>query len=232
MMTKLCKNTILALIVAAYFANTAWSAPLPEMPIGSEFLDVEYIVGSGNNLSVVIVDFEATAGDSYAFGYRWDSVVTFEQIVTSIQNDGPAGSSLVASLGFFPGFGAFVNNFSYDGDVGEPDNFWRLEIGTYVASNITWSTSGAGLSWLTSLHFTGTPTSDPGNLPDVQPSGTTGIIGFYNSFADDAVKPRVPTAVPEPAAWLFAAIGLFGIERVIRRRGRGRFDRRGELQRT
>jgi hypothetical protein len=213
MSTSFFVKQFLATAIVVCLSSSVLGGPLFEVPIGSEYLNVEYVVGSGQNLSLVIVDFEQTGGSSYAFGFRWDSATDFANVLDEVVNSSPMGSSLVAELSSFPGFGTIVDNFSYGTDVGEHDEYWRMEIGNYDGTNISWETAGAGLSWLASLDFTENPTSDPGDLDNgIQPSGTTGIIGFYNSWADSNIKPRVPTAVPEPAGWaLMAAVCGFSM---------------------
>jgi hypothetical protein len=198
--------------------GSAKGAPLTEVPIGGEYLDVEYIVGTtGSNLSLVIIDFQVTGGESYAFGYRWsdDTALNLDNMLKSIADNG----ELNAIFKTDPGFGEFLSDLEYAGNSGNADE-WRLDVGTYSGSTISWEIAETGLSSLTSLHFTEPSTFDSGTF-----LGTAGIIGFYNSFAgfpfggnpDTTVKPRIPTAVPEPAAWILALSGVVAVSLRLRR---------------
>jgi hypothetical protein len=169
---------------------TTWAAPLSNVPLPGGSLNAEYTVGSGANLSLVIVDFGDTGGGSYAFGYRWNTPTDFGAAINAIANEGPSGQSLNADIIDDPTYGAYVNNFAYGSNSGNPDDFWRLEVGTYTSGGITWNTSETGLSSLTTDNFSASPTLDTDTY-----LGTAGVIGFYNSFDDDSIKPRSPLAV-------------------------------------
>lgn len=106
-------------------------------------LDVEYYVGAGPNISYVVIDFNVTGGGYYLFGYCYedDEVVNSFEMLQAIADEG----DLEMSYDIQP-FGAFINNFSYQGDVGDVSQFWRFEIGTYENQMLSWSFSGGGVS--------------------------------------------------------------------------------------
>ena len=184
---------IVPIFVCAVLAvwQTANAAPVIDARLpGGYYLNTEYTVGTGSNLSLVVIDFNNTDGGAYAFGYRWNDSTDFASAITAIANQGPVGSSLDADLCLVvPIYGTFVNNFTYKSDSGNSDDYWRLELGTYASSGITWSEADYGISSLKTANFTTTPTVSA----DMN-SETVGIIGFYNSFEDES-DPRTPVTM-------------------------------------
>jgi Dockerin type I domain len=189
------KFSVLFVLATMVVSQNAQAAPLLQVPLTGGFLNVEYTVGSGSNFSVVIVDFADTGGGAYAFGYRWNpnQPTDYGAVIQTIVDDGPAGHSLYADLAPpDPVYGTFVNNFQYGSNVGNANDYWRLEIGTYSSGGISWNDSGTGISSLTTDNFSAKPTFDPDTF-----LGTAGIIGFYNSFDNDN-PPAIPVAALKP----------------------------------
>jgi hypothetical protein len=184
--------------IAAVFAlvffmvcHNAWTAPLSDVALPDGFLNAEYTVGSGPNLSLVIIDFADTGGGAYAFGYRWSTPTDFGTVVQDLAGGvSMGGASLNPDVVVDPLYGTYVNNFYYGSEAGNANDYWRLEVGTYGSGGISWNTSGAGLSSVTTDNFSAAPTFDSETY-----TGTAGVIGFYNSFDDDSIKPRTPLAV-------------------------------------
>ncbi|HTQ40541.1 MAG TPA: hypothetical protein VMJ32_16060, partial [Pirellulales bacterium] len=171
----------------------AGAAPLSDVPLPGGFLNAEYTVGSGPNLSLVIIDFADTGGGAYAFGYRWSTPTDFGTVVQDLAGGKSASCvSLQPTVIDDPTYGSYVDNFQYGAEQGNESDYWRLEVGSYGSGGISWNTSDTGLSSLTTDNFSASPTFDPDTY-----LGTAGIIGFYNSFVDDSIKPRTPLAVSE-----------------------------------
>ncbi|MEM6392825.1 MAG: PEP-CTERM sorting domain-containing protein [Planctomycetota bacterium] len=154
---------------------------------------VEYFAGdpAGTNTAYMVIDFEETGGESYGFGYRYDGSVTAEDLIVAVVAEG----ALDWDFGTSGGFGTFINNFFYEGEVGNPSSFWRYEQGVLnlAGDAVDWTTSGVGIS------------------SAVLSDGD--FVGWYNSFADSSVKPALP--IPEPASSA-VVLGLAGL--MLRRR--------------
>jgi hypothetical protein len=151
-------------------------------------LNLDYTVGSGANLSVVVVDFAQTGGGSYAFGYRWNTPTDFATVLQNINGGvNESGNSLQANVVVDPNFGAFIDSINYGSEMGDPDQFWRLTIGTYSNSGVTWTDSNFGVSSVTTANFA---------VPPVEgdTSETAGIIGFFDSFDVDT-PPTTPVTI-------------------------------------
>ncbi len=145
-------------------------------------LDVTATVGAGANTSYVIIDFAETGGDSWAFAFQWDTSMAPTDPLTSTDmlNAIDAATLLDADISSSD-FGSFVNNFSFDGDVGNPDNFWSFTLGEVIDPGIEWTSSPIGI--------------DGRELADGS------LDGWYNGFTDefDSIPPSVPTTqIPTP----------------------------------
>jgi len=163
---------------------------LTEIPVNGEYLRVEYIIGSGSFVSYHVIDFAHTSGDTYAFGYRYDSLtVTAHDALLSLDAAGEL------QYDFNAGWGEpFTDNFSYLEDTGLQANFWSYSIGIYnaLAEEVAWSMA---------------PTGAGGQL--LQDGSWH---GWYNGFTPEygSIDPSIPhgQAVPEPATVLVAGLGL------------------------
>jgi hypothetical protein len=160
-------------------------------------LDVEYFVGSGDNVSYLIVDFGFTGGDSYAFGYLWndgDDARGFTMLEAVASEMNGLMLDFIGMDGV--GFGVLIDNFEYPpfAEVGDPANFWayyNAEAADVGGGTIDWAFASAGAS--------------ARSLQDGS------IDGWYNGF--DGTLPEVP-AIPAPATTLaFAALLLGGRRR-------------------
>ncbi|MCA9294934.1 MAG: hypothetical protein KC983_00420 [Phycisphaerales bacterium] len=154
-------------------------------------LDVALTVGEGTNTSYMIVDFAETGGASYAFAYRWndaDAARSYDMI--SAIADASAGFGWTFGGTDGVGFGAFVENFTYNAEAGDAGTFWSLSLGTVIDPGVDWTSPAIGIS---------------------QRFLTDGSIdGWYNGFTPDfaSIPPEVPTvSVPSPAAG-FVMLGL------------------------
>ena len=128
-------------------------------------LDIEYWAGQGSNEAIMIVDFLATGGESYCFGYRWDGDATGYDMVQDIA----AAGALYYEATDWGSMGVFIDNFSYDSDIGNPNNYWAYWVGTAADGDVDWLSPSVGM--------TSRPLSDGS------------FDGWYNGFdGEEAVK--------------------------------------------
>ena len=160
-------------------------------------LDVTAWAGEGENTSYFVVDFEATGGSSYAFGYQWSGTETVLDMINNLTSE----TAFQAEMTSFGDFGIFIDNFAYLSDSGDQSNYWAHSLATPTGSGIVdWTAAGGGV--------------DAELLTD-------GLIsGWYNGFNDDfsVINPTLPlTNVPAPAG--LAVVGLALVD-TRRRRSR------------
>ncbi|MBG84962.1 MAG: hypothetical protein CMJ40_10530 [Phycisphaerae bacterium] len=156
-------------------------------------LDVTSWVGEGENTSYFVVDFEATGGTSYAFGYQWSGTETVLDMINSLS----AETVFEAEMTSFGDFGTFIDNFSFMSESGDPDNYWAHSLATPTGSGIIdWTAAGGGVE----SEF----------LSD-------GLIsGWYNGFNEDfsVINPSLPLIqVPAPAGLSVIGLVLIGSRR-------------------
>ncbi len=147
-------------------------------------LDIEYWAGSGANEAVMIVDFLATGGDFYAFGYRWDGDATGYDMIQSIAT---AGALDYTDVDF--GFGVYIDNIFYHHEAGDPDFWWAYWVGSAEEGSVEWF-------------------SPPVGMAD-RPLSHGAFDGWYNGF--DGTQPRVPE--PASAMLLAVGIGFLNRRR-------------------
>ena len=156
-------------------------------------LDVTSWVGEGENTSFFVVDFEATGGDSYAFGYQWSGTET----VLDMINELSAETAFEAEMTSFEGFGTFIDNFSFLSESGDTANYWAHSLAIPTGSGIVdWTAAGGGVE--SELLFDGL------------------ISGWYNGFNEDfsVINPTLPlTNVPAPAGLAVVGLALVGTRR-------------------
>lgn len=93
-------------------------------------VDLDFIVGSGSNLSVLVVDFNDGPDSSFAWGYRWDGSATGEDLLVAITG---ADSNLTFDST------SFVNEITYfDGSES------YSQTGDFVGAGVTWGSYLAG----------------------------------------------------------------------------------------
>ena len=46
--------------------------------------DLDFVVGEGSNLSVLIIDFQQGPESSFAWGYRWDGTASGEDLLAAV----------------------------------------------------------------------------------------------------------------------------------------------------
>ena len=123
-----------------FAAQSACADTLLDPRTGLE-LDISYEVGSGFFTSYLIVDFEATGGDTYAFAYHWSSGddargYTMLEAVTA------ADPGLDWAFGGEDGvgFGVWVENFWYEehAESGDDSLFWSYWLGSVNDDPFAW----------------------------------------------------------------------------------------------
>ena len=168
------KRTVTVLVVVLGFlvGEASGSATM----IGGTEFNIEYWAGSGPKQAVLVIDFGATGGECYSFGYRWDGDAKGFDMIEAIAEAGDLGYAATT----FPGFGTYIDNFSYRSEAGNVDYWWQYFIGTPSAGSVAWTSASEGMS--------------------TRALADGSIDGWYNSF-DPGVTPRVP----EPASALLLA---------------------------
>lgn len=156
-------------------------------------LDVTAWAGEGENTSYFVVDFEATGGSSYAFGYQWSGTETVLDMINSLTSE----TAFQAEMTSFGDFGIFIDNFAYLSNSGDQSNYWAHSLAVPMGSGIVdWNAAGGGV--------------DAELLTD-------GLIsGWYNGFNDDfsVINPTLPlTNVPAPAGLAVVGLALVGARR-------------------
>ena len=159
-------------------------------------LDVLSWTGEGQNASYLVVDFEATGGDTHAFGYLWDDTGTVLDMLEAVSSV----TELVAETTDYGAWGTFLDNFTFGDEAGDPANYWSHSLA---------NPDGSGtVDWFEST----------GSV-DVELLTNGGISGWYNGFTEDyeTIPPSLPlTYVPAPG--LLALFGLMAVQQRRRRR--------------
>jgi len=105
--------------------------PIPAFdPFRFTLSDVEFVVGTGTDTSILVIDFLTSTGvSSYAWGYAYSGTATGEDMLNDIAAADP---NLEVAIG-----AGFLNDITYGGlaGIGGSPDFW----GTWSASNLgTW----------------------------------------------------------------------------------------------
>ena len=140
-------------------------------------VDVDYWSGSGSNEAVVVVDFHATGGDSYAFGFKWDGSATGYDALVAID----AAGALDFEATPYGDMDYFIDNFHYNSESGNPGYYWQYFTST---DGSAWTSSWVGMSSRTLTN---------GDWD-----------GWYNGF-DPGVSPTTP--IPEPMTIVSLGLG-------------------------
>ena len=125
--------------------------------------DIDFIVGEGTNKAVIVIDFnERGAGESYAFGYLFDTeTITAEEVLTAIGESDVYGVDVAIA-------GGFLNDIVYYtglSGIGGAPYYWS----TWSGSNIGGWALNSGLSeimsdgdWFACSYTAWAPATPPG----------------------------------------------------------------------
>ncbi|MGB7581098.1 MAG: PEP-CTERM sorting domain-containing protein [Sedimentisphaerales bacterium] len=153
-------------------ANAAINYNFDGLPVA-----IDYWAGSGSNEAVVVVDFGATGGDSYAFGFEWNGIATRYDALVAIAAAGP----LEFEATDYGSMGYYIDNFQYNGESGNQSYYWQ------------YFTSSDGSVWDSSM---------VGPSDRILTNGD--FDGWYNSF-NPGVSPTTP--IPEPLTIVLLGVG-------------------------
>tara|TARA_Y100001970_G_C14101981_1_gene785971 strand:+ start:317 stop:901 length:585 start_codon:yes stop_codon:yes gene_type:complete len=152
-------------------------------------LDITETIGSGQYSSYVVIDFEATGGNSWAFEYKFnDDGLVVHDMLMDFESVG-----LSYAYTDWGAWGVFVDNFSYgENNIGEVSNYWAHSLGFSDGSgSVEWSAADGGVESVA--------------LVD-------GLIsGWFNGFNPDysVINPSLPL-IPAPGALFFISLSVFG----------------------
>lgn len=163
-------------ITACAVAFGVWSSILASGSTIATSSDLDFIVGSGSNLSVLVVDFNDGPESSFAWGYRWDGSASGQDLLAAVSsadsNFTLNSTSFVTEVSYFDGTETFSAAFEFV--VGGVSSGWGYYIvGGFAGDDIM----GNGM--------VDTPTSILGGgvtLPSVYTVSPSGASG--NSFGD------------------------------------------------
>ena len=151
-------------------------------------LDISVTIGSGDFTSYTVIDFAATGGASYALAYQWSGDGTTHDMLQALDDAG-----LTYDWTDW-GTGIFTDNFSWNGETGDPGLFW--------AHSLTSPAGDGVVEW-----------TDAWSAVDATALSDGLISGWYNGFNDDysAITPTLPLAtIPGPvtiAVLMLAGVG-------------------------
>ncbi len=203
-----------AIVAWVALAGAAAQAGAESYPFAGVWIDVDAWVGSGDNETVLVVDWNKldngpdTVSEAHAFGYRWDGTKFVADMLQDFHDAGVF--SVTTAYG-----GAFLDNIVYE-DPDEPAGLHaNLDGGWWSLASTAdplarWGSFGDS-EWDYNLVGLG---EEP--LADGQIEGASAMVPFGTSlpaYANDQLD--VPV-VPEPT--FLTAVGLVGVAGYLRRR--------------
>ncbi|MCP4759459.1 MAG: hypothetical protein GY894_10550 [Planctomycetes bacterium] len=157
----------------------------------NHILDVTAVVGSGDNTSYAVIDFEATGGTFHAFAYNWSGSASAHDMLLAL-----ADAGLTYDWTDW-GSGIFTDNFAFGGETGDTSYYW---------AHSTASPAGNGtVDW-----------TDAWSSVDATMLSNGFVSGWYNGFNEDysAIPPSLPlSTIPAPATLAALALAGFGKRR-------------------
>ncbi|MEE2908033.1 MAG: hypothetical protein VX527_09405 [Planctomycetota bacterium] len=151
-------------------------------------LDVLAWSGAGEQTSYLVIDFAATGGDAYAFGYHWNDTSTVLDMLIAVSSS----TELVALTSDWGEWGTFLDNFTFGDESGDPTNYWSHSLATPDGSG--------AIDWLAAS----------GSI-DIEMLTNGGVSGWYNGFTDDyqTIPPSLPlTTIPAPGVLALGTVLL------------------------
>ena len=173
--------------------------------------DLDFVVGSGSNLSVLVIDFnDGAAQESFAWGYRWDGSATGQDLLEAIEgadsNLSFNSTSFVTEVNYFDG----TTSHSGVSDFGAG----ALSFGYYLAGGSADTFDNEDFSFTGTIPISGGGVTLPSSFL-ISPSGTAGralengswdalSFGAFNPETFDHLVPPGPeapqaAAIPEPS---------------------------------
>jgi hypothetical protein len=203
-----------AVVVSVVVTGASAPAGAESYPFAGAWIDVDAWVGSGDNETVLVVDWNkldngpATVTEAHAFGYRWDGT---KYVADMLQEFHDAGVFTVTTAYG----GSFLDNIVYE-DPAEPaglhtnlgNGWWSMASTTDPDAD--WGSFGDS-EW--DYNLVGI---NEELLVDGQIEGASAMVPFgmtLPAYANDQLD--VPT-VPEPT--FLGAVGLLGVAGYLRRR--------------
>jgi hypothetical protein len=185
--------------IFSFAIRPALATPVLDHPLPGGYFNAEYFAGTGANTAFFVTDFGGSGGGVHGFGYHWDGTQTADNAMLAIDAAGSLDMT-ISNFGSAAQPNLFINRLTDLPDTDLPDfnvdsRFWHFWLGNYAASNVSWAESNFGISGRDFV------TGDV-----VQTLTNGGFYGFYASAG--SVAPRLPIAVPEPAAIILAALGF------------------------
>lgn len=199
--------------------------PLPAQTTVANFDNIQFWTGSGTNRAALILEFNSGPQKlSVAWGYRWNGSAVMQDMLFALAGSitgsasapsPQAGSDprLAVTVGFFSGFGFFVDEVRYDpAGLGGAwpaspqiimDDFFFT--GTYpsiywTAGNGTWT--GQPLAYSLDHGIATLPLQDGGWFGIIQSDGFDDFYSFLQPWAAPASQP-----VPVPVVFITIAGG-------------------------
>ena len=195
--------------------------------------DLEFVVGSGENLSVLVFDFQNESQSNFAWGYRYDGDASGEDMLIAVSAADPNLS--IDNIAFIQEV-SYFDGLTTNSQTGGSDTFWSLSVAGGFAGDDDLSNGmvdtptpilGAGVTYPSVLTPSpvGSAAVSFGESGRLLADGSWDVWTFSSfSFPNgvftvdtvpSAIAPIAAAAVPEPAVTgLLGALFLFwGIRR-------------------
>ncbi|MFO8054860.1 MAG: T9SS type A sorting domain-containing protein [Bacteroidales bacterium] len=184
------------------------------------FDDIEYWVGTGSHKAMLVISFnDGTSPESYAWGYRFDSTATAEDMLTDI-----AAADTALDVAMAGGMLSDIYYKNHSGEAGNPD-YWSTWSGTgmhdwYTNMGISMELSDS--SWFGCSYTDFMPAVIP-TLPVAAPNPSVGIrknsniqAGVFPNPFNHQVNIQIPKEFEQGHLKIFSMDGQLVINRPIK----------------